>query len=80
MAQTTQVTREVEAGGVYAVEPFNTTGKSGMVENVPPQGSSNILRVTGNVKIRKALKKGKLKPLVHNGEIYRGKVQYSSIC
>ena len=54
---------EVEIGGVYAVEPFNTTGKSGMIENVSPTGSSNILRVTGNVKIRKALSKGKLKPL-----------------
>ena len=54
---------EVEAGGVYAVEPFNTTGKSGMIENVPPADSSNILRVTGDVVIRKALSKGKLKPL-----------------
>ena len=54
---------EVEIGGVYAVEPFNTNGKSGMIENVSPSGSSNILRVTGNVKIRKALSKGKLKPL-----------------
>ena len=54
---------EVEVGGVYAVEPFNTTGKSGMIENIPPLGSSNILRVTGNVQIRKALSKGKLKPL-----------------
>ena len=54
---------EVEVGGMYAIEPFNTTGKTGMIENVPPTGSSNILRVTGNVKIRKALSKGKLKPL-----------------
>ncbi len=53
----------VEAGGIYAIEPFNTTGSSGMVENVTPSGSSNILRVTGNVRIRKALSKGKLKPL-----------------
>ncbi len=52
-----------ELGSIYAIEPFNTTGKTGMIENVPPQGSSNILRVTGNVKIRKALKKKKLKPL-----------------
>jgi methionyl aminopeptidase len=52
-----------ESGSIYAIEPFNTTGKTGMIENVPPQGSSNILRVTGNVKIRKALAKGKLKPL-----------------
>ena len=34
-----------------------------MVENIPPSGSSNILRVTGDVSIRKALSKGKLKPL-----------------
>ena len=27
---------EVEVGGVYAIEPFNTTGSSGMIENVPP--------------------------------------------
>ena len=53
----------VEVGGIYAVEPFNTTGKSGMIENVSPSGSSNILRVTGDVRIRKALSKGKLKPL-----------------
>ncbi len=52
-----------EVGGIYAIEPFNTTGEEGMIENVPPLGSSNILRVTGNVKIRKALTKGKLKPL-----------------
>ena len=52
-----------EIGGIYAIEPFNTTGGSGMVENVPPSNSSNILRVTGDVKIRKALAKGKLKPL-----------------
>ena len=52
-----------EIGGIYAIEPFNTTGDSGMVENVPPSNSSNILRVTGDVKIRKALAKGKIKPL-----------------
>ena len=34
-----------------------------MIENIPPAGSANILRITGNVKIRKALSKGKLKPL-----------------
>ena len=34
-----------------------------MVKNVSPSDSSNIMRVTGNVKIRKALAKGKLKPL-----------------
>jgi methionyl aminopeptidase len=53
----------VEEGGVYAIEPFNTTGKTGKIENVSPKGSSNILRVTGDVTIRKALSKGKLKPL-----------------
>jgi methionine aminopeptidase len=34
-----------------------------MIENVAPNSSSNILRVTGDIKIRKALSKGKLKPL-----------------
>ena len=53
----------VETGSVYAVEPFNTTGKSGTVENIPPSSSSNIYRVTGNITIRKAMSKGKLKPL-----------------
>ena len=52
-----------EVGGIYAIEPFNTTGKTGMIENIAPTGSSNILRVTGDVSIRKALSKGKLKPL-----------------
>ncbi|HIE63810.1 MAG: type II methionyl aminopeptidase [Methanobacteriota archaeon] len=52
-----------EVGGIYAIEPFNTTGKTGMIEDIPPAGSANILRITGNVKIRKALSKGKLKPL-----------------
>jgi len=54
---------KVEVGGVYAIEPFNTTGDTGMIEDVPPTGSSNILRVTGDVRIRRALSKGKLKPL-----------------
>ncbi|DAC34820.1 MAG: M24 family metallopeptidase [Candidatus Thalassarchaeaceae archaeon] len=53
----------VEVGSVYAVEPFNTTGKSGMVEDIPPFSSSNIFRVTGDITIRKAMSKGKLKPL-----------------
>lgn len=53
----------VELGSVYAVEPFNTTGKSGMIENIPPTHSSNIFRVTGDITIRKAMLKGKLKPL-----------------
>ncbi len=54
---------EVEAGGVYAVEPFNTTGNEGLIENVPPRHSSNIYRITGDVQWRKALAKKKLKPL-----------------
>jgi len=54
---------EVPLGGVFAIEPFNTTGGSGLVENVPPRNSSNIYRVTGGVDIRKALAKGRLKPL-----------------
>ena len=54
---------KVEVGGVYAIEPFNTTGETGMIEDVPPTGSSNILRVTGDVRIRRALSTGKLKPL-----------------
>ena len=54
---------EVELGSIYAVEPFNTTGKSGMVENIPPSNSSNIYRVTGNITIRKAMSKNKLKPI-----------------
>ncbi|HJO41952.1 MAG TPA: M24 family metallopeptidase, partial [Candidatus Thalassarchaeaceae archaeon] len=53
----------VEVGSVYAIEPFNTTGKSGMIENIPPSSSSNIFRVTGDITIRKAQSKGKLKPL-----------------
>ena len=54
---------EVPVGGVFAVEPFNTTGSGGEVENIPPRNSSNIYRVTGDVRIRKALAKKKLKPL-----------------
>lgn len=53
----------VQADSFYAIEPFNTTGESGMIENIPPQNSSNIYRVTGNVNIRKALAKKRLKPL-----------------
>jgi len=54
---------KVESGGFYAIEPFNTTGKSGLIENIQPSNSSNIYRVTGNLDIRKALAKKKLKPL-----------------
>jgi methionyl aminopeptidase len=54
---------EVEAGSVYAVEPFNTTGKTGMIENIGGRESSNIYRVTGNTTSKKARAKGQLKPL-----------------
>lgn len=54
---------EVPLGGIFAIEPFNTTGASGVVENIAPRHSSNIFRVTGDVKIRKAVAKKKLKPL-----------------
>ena len=53
----------VEKGGFYAIEPFNTTGKSGLIENIQPSNSSNIYRVTGDLDVRKALAKKKLKPL-----------------
>ena len=53
----------VPSGGIFAVEPFNTTGSSGMVENMAPRNSSNIYRVTGNVEIRRAVAKKKLRPL-----------------
>ena len=53
----------VPSGGIFAVEPFNTTGSSGMVENMSPRNSSNIYRVTGNVEIRRAVAKKKLRPL-----------------
>ena len=53
----------VEEGSVYAVEPFNTTGKSGLIENIGSPISSNIYRVTGLTTSRKARAKGQLKPL-----------------
>ena len=53
----------VEEGGVYAVEPFNTTGESGMIENIGRPTSSNIYRVTGLTTSRKARAKNQLKPL-----------------
>ena len=52
-----------EVGAFYAIEPFNTTGKSGKIEDIQPSTSSNIHRVTGNISIRKAVAKKKLKPL-----------------
>jgi len=54
---------EVQAGTIFAVEPFCTTGASGLVENIPPRSSSNIYRVTGDVQIKKVVAKQKLKPL-----------------
>ena len=54
---------EVLENSVFAVEPFNTTGKQGLVENVPPRHSSNIWRITGDISVKKALAKQKLKPL-----------------
>ena len=53
----------VEEGSVYAVEPFNTTGSSGLIENIGSASSSNIYRVTGLTASRKARAKGQLKPL-----------------
>ena len=53
----------VEEGSVYAVEPFNTTGSSGLIENIGSPTSSNIYRVTGLTTSRKARAKGQLKPL-----------------
>lgn len=54
---------EVPEGGIFAVEPFNTTGEQGLIENVPPRHSSNIWRITGDITVKKALVKKKLKPL-----------------
>ena len=48
---------------MYAVEPFNTTGNSGKIEDIPPATSSNIHRVTGNITVRRAVAKKKLRPL-----------------
>jgi len=54
---------EVSENSIFAVEPFNTTGKQGLVENAPPRHSSNIWRITGDISVKKALAKQKLKPL-----------------
>lgn len=53
----------VAKNGIFAVEPFCTTGKQGLVENVPPRNSSNIYRITGAMNVKKALAKKKIKPL-----------------
>ncbi len=53
----------VEEGGIYAIEPFNTTGPSGMIKNLGSPNSSNIFRITGTTTSRKARAKGQLKPL-----------------
>jgi len=52
-----------EVDAFYAIEPFNTTGKRGKIEDIPPATSSNIHRVTGNITVRRAVAKKKLKPL-----------------
>jgi len=49
--------------GFFAIEPFNTTGSQGLIEDIPPKTSSNIFRVTGETDIRRALTKKRLKPL-----------------
>ena len=53
----------VEEGSVYAVEPFNTTGESGLIKNIGERNSSNIYRVTSKGLWRKALSRKQLKPL-----------------
>ena len=53
----------VEEGGIYAVEPFNTTGASGLIENIGRPHSSNIYRVTGATTYRKARAKNQLTAL-----------------
>ena len=53
----------VEEGGVYAVEPFNTSGASGLIENIGRPHSSNIYRVTGATTYRKARAKNQLTAL-----------------
>ena len=53
----------VPSEGFFAIEPFNTTGEQGLIENISPASSSNIFRVTGQVNVRRALSKKALKPL-----------------
>ena len=53
----------VPLGGVFAVEPFNTTGDSGLIRNIGERNSSNIYRVTSKGLWRKALSRKQLKPL-----------------
>ena len=53
----------VEEGSVYAIEPFNTTGDSGLIQNIGERNSSNIYRVTSKGLWRKALSRKQLKPL-----------------
>ena len=40
-----------------------STGEQGLIENVAPRNSSNIWRITGDISVKKALAKNKLKPL-----------------
>ncbi|MAL64688.1 MAG: type II methionyl aminopeptidase [Candidatus Marinimicrobia bacterium] len=53
----------VEENACYAIEPFNTNGEQGLIENIGSPNSSNIYRITGSVSWRKALARKQLKPL-----------------
>ena len=53
----------VEEGAFYAIEPFNTTGESGLIKNLGASNSSNIYRITGLTSSKKARAKNQLKPL-----------------
>ena len=53
----------VEENACYAIEPFNTNGEQGLIENIGSSNSSNIYRITGSVSWRKALARKQLKPL-----------------
>lgn len=53
----------VQEDCIYAIEPFNTAGNSGLIQNIGAHNSSNIYRITGAVSWRKALARKQLKPL-----------------
>jgi len=53
----------VQEDCIYAIEPFNTAGDSGLIQNIGAHNSSNIYRITGAVSWRKALSRKQLKPL-----------------
>ena len=55
----------VEENACYAIEPFNTNGEQGLIENIGSPNSSNIYRITGSVSWRKALTKT-ASPWEHN--------------